>query len=72
MAIHKVCPEFEGKTFEEVCEMPIIGTSLFAPRCKMIAGGCCRGNGVTPGSLYNYCEGCSDYYRICESCGEPL
>ncbi len=72
MATHEQCPGYESMSDEELYNLPLIGTSLFAVRCKMIEKKACKGDGITPTTLREYCKGCSEYYGICELCGEPI
>jgi hypothetical protein len=68
MAVHETCQDEKEFDPERTC----IGTALIAVRCKMIGENRCQGDGLTGSSLYSYCKGCSEYYNICERCGEEF
>jgi len=69
MATHRVCPRDKGKKIDDII---LIGTALQAVRCKMINEGRCMSDGMTSGSLFQYCKDCSAYYGICEVCGDSM
>jgi len=66
MAIHETCPPTATPNDHEM----IAGTALSgAVRCKAQL---CQGSGETRGSAYKRCEGCSEYYGICEKCAREF
>ena len=80
MAVHETCPDNSKEFNLDGTDFNILDANTFisAFRCRMIdtsRENCCKSNNETPEYISGnsqYCKKCSEFYGICELCGEPL